>query len=174
MMAFSSNKSGISLRSSNRNLLEGNNASLNTEMGFYLASSASNTLAGNNASANKEVGIQLEKSVNCTLKSNMMEGNNYNFGVDGTSLPYFYHDIDASNSVDGKPIYYWINQSEREIPTDAGFVGIINSINITARDLTLTKNSVGLLLAYSVGSWIEIQTQRTSLVSFWVTRTIIH
>ncbi len=150
----SNNKSGISLTSSNRNLLEGNVASLNTGMGFYLASSASNTLADNKASANKEVGIQLDKSGNCTLKSNMMEGNYYNFGVTGDSLPHFYHDIDASNRVDGKPIYYWIDQQEREIPKDAGFVGIIDSINITARDLTLTKNSVGLLLAYSVGSEI--------------------
>jgi len=151
----SNNWSGISLRSSNRNLLEDNNASSNTGMGFYLLSSASNSLAGNKASANKEVDIQLEKSVNSTLTNNMMEGNDYNFGVTGNSLLHFYHDIDASNSVDGKPIYYWINQSEREIPMDAGFVGIINSINITARDLTLTKNSVGLLLAYSVGSWID-------------------
>ena len=151
----SNNKSGISLRSSNRNLLEDNVASLNTGMGFYLLSSASNTLAGNKASANKAVGIQLDKSGNCSLTDNMMDGNHYNFGVTGDSLPHFYHDIDTSNRVDGKPIYYWIDQQEREIPKDAGFVGIIDSINITARDLTLTKNSVGLLLAYSVGTWIK-------------------
>jgi parallel beta-helix repeat protein len=151
----SNNKSGISLRSSNGNLLEDNVASLNTEMGFYLLSSTSNTLAGNKASANKEVGIQLDKSGNCALTNNMMEGNDYNFGVDGANFIHFYHDIDASNRVDGKPIYYWINQSDREIPKDAGFVGIINSKNVTARDLTLTKNSVGLLLAYSVNSGIE-------------------
>ncbi len=151
----SNNKSGISLTSSNRNLLEGNVASLNTGMGFYLASSASNTLAGNKARANKEIGIQLDKSSSCSLINNMMEGNHYNFGVTGDSLLHFYHDIDTSNRVDGKPIYYWIDQQEREIPMDAGFVGIIDSINITARDLTLTKNSVGLLLAYSVGTWIK-------------------
>ena len=151
----SNNKSGISLTSSNRNLLEDNIASLNTGMGFYLASSTSNTLAGNKARANKKVGILLEESINSTLTNNMMEGNYLNFGVAGNSLPYFYHDIDASNRVDGKPIYYWINQSEREIPKDAGFVGIINSINITARDLMLTKNSVGILVAYSVGSEID-------------------
>jgi parallel beta-helix repeat protein len=151
----SNNKSGISLTSSNRNLLEGNVASLNTEMGFYLVSSTSNSLADNKASANKKVGIHLENSGNCTLTNNMMEGNYYNFGVTGDSLPHFYHDIGGSNRVDGKPIYYWIGQQEREIPKDAGFVGIIDCINITARDLTLTKNSVGLLLAYSVGSWID-------------------
>nr|QNO56995.1 hypothetical protein MGAOFDBH_00012 [Methanosarcinales archaeon ANME-1 ERB7] len=151
----SNNKSGISLTSSNRNLLEDNVASSNTEMGFYLLSSVSNTLAGNKARANKEVGIQLEKSGNSTLTNNMMEGNYYNFGVTGDSLPHFYHDIGGSNRVDGKPIYYWIDQREREIPADAGFVGIIDSLNITARDLTLTKNSVGVLLAYSVGSWIK-------------------
>ena len=151
----SNNKSGISLTSSNRNLLEGNVASLNTKMGFYLASSTSNSLAGNKASANKEVGIHLEKSGNSTLTNNMMDGNYYNFGVTGDSLLHFYHDIDTSNRVDGKPIYYWIDQQEREIPKDAGFVGIIDSINITVRDLTLTKNSVGLLIAYSVGSEID-------------------
>ena len=151
----SNNKSGISLTSSNRNLLKGNVASLNTEMGFYLLSSTRNTLADNTARANKEVGIQLEKSGNCSLTNNIMEGNYYNFGVTGDSPRHFILYIDASNRVDGKPIYYWINQSEREIPMDAGFVGIIDSLNITARDLTLTKNSVGLLLAYSYGSWIK-------------------
>jgi len=151
----SNNKSGISLTSSNRNLLKDNIASSNTEMGFYLASSTSNSLADNKASANKEVGIHLDKSDTCTLKSNMMEGNYYNFGVGGANFIHFYHDIDASNRVDGKPIYYWINQSDREIPKDAGFVGIINSKNITARDLTLTKNSVGLLVAFSKRSWID-------------------
>jgi len=128
---------------------------LNTEKGFYLVSSTSNSLADNKASANKEVGILLDKSGNSTLTNNMMEGNYHNFGVDGDSLPHFYHDINASNHVDGKPIYYWIDYRERQIPTDAGFVGIIDCINITVRDLTLTNNNVGVLVAYSVGSEIE-------------------
>jgi parallel beta-helix repeat protein len=151
----SNNKSGISLTSSSRNIFKDNIASLNNGMGFYLVSSTSNTLAGNKANANNEVGIHLEKSGNSTLANNMMEGNYRNFGVAGDSLPHFYHDIDASNRVDGKPIYYWINLSDREIPKDAGFVGIINCINITTRALTLTKNTVGILVAYSAGSWID-------------------
>ena len=151
----SNNKSGISLMSSNRNFLKDNVASSNTKMGFYLVSSTSNSLADNKASANKEVGIHLEGSGNSTLKNNIMDANNYNFGISGDTLIHFYHDIDASNRVDGKPIYYWINQSEREIPTDAGFVGVIDSINITMRNLTLANNIVGILIAYSVGSWID-------------------
>ena len=29
-------------------------------------------------------------------------------------------DIDSSNLVDGKPTYYWINQHNKAVPTDAG------------------------------------------------------
>ncbi|KAF5410234.1 MAG: hypothetical protein C5S38_10400 [Candidatus Methanophagaceae archaeon] len=46
-------------------------------------------------------------------------------------------------------------EPHKQIPSDAGFVGIINSINITVKDLTLTNNWEGVLLVNSSDSKIE-------------------
>jgi len=67
---------------------------------------------------------------------------------------YFIHDIDSSNTVDGKPIYYWVNQQNRTVPVDAGYVALIYSTNITAKNLDLKNNYQGLLLVETENSLI--------------------
>jgi len=84
-----------------------------------------------------------------------MSGNNHNFGVGGSSLSDYIQDIDTNNKVDGKPIYYWVNHQDGQVPGDAGYVGVVNSTNITVRDLVLTRNDQGVLLAYTNNSRIE-------------------
>jgi parallel beta-helix repeat protein len=92
-----------------------------------------------------------------------MSGNTYNFGVtsyhDSERIhdkhSYYTHKIDASNTVDGKPIYYWVNQQDQEIPDDAGYVGVVNCTNITVRGLTLTNNDQGVLFVCTNNSRIE-------------------
>jgi parallel beta-helix repeat protein len=153
--ARSNNRDGYSLDSSNNNILINNIANLNNKIGIRLIHSNENTLINNTASLNNEVGISLEASCNSTLKNNRMDGNYYNFGVIGDNVYHLFQSIDATNLVDEKHVYYWVGQRNREIPNDAGFVCIVNSINITVRDLTLTKNSAGVLLAYSMLSRIE-------------------
>ncbi|MEA1906904.1 MAG: NosD domain-containing protein, partial [Euryarchaeota archaeon] len=130
-----------------------NNASKN-DYGIRLWNSSDNTLTENNASDNW-YGIYLHSSSNNTLASNAMSGNNYNFDVSGDSLSHYIQKIDTGNIVDGKPIYYWVDQRDKQIPGDAGFVGVANSTNITVRDLTLTKNHAGVLFAYTENSRIE-------------------
>jgi len=153
--ARSNNRDGYSLDYSNNNILINNIANLNNEIGISLIHSNKNTLINNSASANNEIGISLEASGNSTLKNNRMDGNYYNFCVIGDSVYDLIQNIDATNLVDEKHVYYWVDQQNRVIPNDAGFVCIVNSLNITARDLTLTRNSVGVLLAYSMLSRIE-------------------
>ena len=150
-----SNKfSGIRLDSSSNNTLNSNNASSNPGHGFWLDSSSNNTLVNNNAS-NNSFGIQLYSSPNNTLIGNIMSGNTYNFYVYGDNLSQYVQDIDTSNKVDGKPVCYWVNHRDEQVPGDAGFVGIVNSTNITVKDLNLTKNGQGMLLAYTENSVVE-------------------
>jgi len=146
---------GILLNASNNNTLIYNIAKLNDGAGISLISSDNSALTQNTASANNEVGISLYTSSNCTLTSNMMAGNYYNFAVSGSGINHVIHSIDASNLVDGKPVYYLVKQQDRAIPKDAGFVGVVRSSNITVKDLTLTNNSVGVMVAYSVNTSIE-------------------
>jgi len=148
-----SNTYGIHLDSSSNNTLTNNTAS-NNNFGINLNSSCSNTLS-NNAASNNYDGIFLAGSSNNTLTNNTMSGNNYNFAVQGSSLSHYIQDIDTSNKVDGKPMYYWVNHHDEQVPVDAGFVGIVNSTNITVNDLALTKNGEGVVLAHTENSRIE-------------------
>jgi len=146
---------GIILSSSSDNTLTNNNANSNKHRGIILSSSSDNTLTNNNANSNKYYGIYLDYSSNNTLASNTMLENKYDFDVSGSSLSEYTQNIDTSNTVDGKPIYYWFNQKDRQIPVDAGFVGVVNGTNITVKDLTLTNNGNGVLFAYTENSRIE-------------------
>ena len=112
-------------------------------------------LTDNNAS-NNEIGICVLLSSNNTLANNTMSENTCNFGIYGLhNLSEYTQNIDTSNTVDGKPIYYWVDQRDKEIPYNAGFVGVVNSTNITVKDLTLTNNVQGVLFAYTENSRIE-------------------
>jgi len=91
-----------------------------------------------------------------------MSGNDYNFGVDGYSLSHYTQTIYLNNTVDGKPIYYWVDQQGRQIPTDAGYVGVVNSTNIIVRDLNLIKNLQGILFMNTSNSIIENVTANSN------------
>ena len=147
---------GISLYESSNNVLTNNNASNNRYYGIYLDSSSNNTLTNNTASNHNWNGIRLLFSSNNTLTNNTMSGNSYyNFGVSGGSLSDYIQSIDTSNTVDGKPIYYLVDEQDKQIPANAGYVGLVNSTNITVRDLILTNNWEGVLFAYTKNSRIE-------------------
>jgi parallel beta-helix repeat protein len=57
------------------------------------------------------------------------------------------NDVDATNMVDGKPIYYWINERDMTVPLDAGCVILYNCQNIRAENLTLNNNLNGMIMA---------------------------
>ncbi len=80
-----------------------------------------------------------------------MSNNSYNFNVGEFA---FFNDVDASNTVDDKPIHYWVNQQDRTVPSDAGYVALINCINITVQNLNLTNNRQGVLLTSTTNSKI--------------------
>jgi len=174
----SNNDRGIYLHSSSSNMLQSNNADSNSYDGIHLDSSSKNTLANNTANSNEYYGIFVDSSSNNTLANNTASNNNhgirlyyssngntltsntmsenmYNFGVSGSSLSDYTQNIDTSNTVDGKPIYYWVDQKDRPIPNNAGYVGVVNGTNITVSDLTLTNNREGVLFAYTENSRIE-------------------
>ncbi|MEA1865918.1 MAG: NosD domain-containing protein [Euryarchaeota archaeon] len=153
----SGNRDGICpYYGSSNNTLTSNTASGNYLHGIYLRGSSNNTLASNIASGNRD-GIHLSDSGNNTLQGNTMSGNMYNFGVLGgpSILSDYTQNIDVSNTVEGKPIYYWVDQHDKQIMGDAGFVAAVNSTNITVKDLTLTNNIQGVLFACTEKSRIE-------------------
>jgi parallel beta-helix repeat protein len=138
-----------------------------TDSGIYLNHSF-NTSISNNKVSNNNLGIYLSSSPNSILRNNNMTGNQYNFGVFGHNLQEYIYDIDVSNIVDGKPVIYWVNQTNKQPPANAGYVAIINSTKITVENLTLTKNWQAVLYAYTTNSTIKNVTVTSNKDAIWL------
>ena len=151
----SNNRHGIYLWwSSNNNTIRENLIESNDADGIHLAISGHNELMNNTVNRNHEYGIYLWSwdSTN-TLRGNRMSGNKYNFAV-----PYsFDDDVDTTNLVDCKPIYYIKNASDITIDgaTNAGTVYCVNCKNITVKDLVLANNDAGVCFYNTNSSRIE-------------------
>ncbi|RLI41803.1 hypothetical protein DRO69_11145 [Candidatus Bathyarchaeota archaeon] len=170
---------GIKLYQSNNNIINNNTIIDNDEAGIYLYESSGNSVENNNITKNG--GVYLVRSfgnsivnnsvsdsyrgiyLSCgssgnVLTFNKMNNNKYNFGITAdypVSVTHFYNDINTSNVINGKPIYYWVNVMNKEIPSDAGYVAVINSVNVTINGLNLTNNYQSILLAFTSRSVIR-------------------
>jgi len=149
-------QSGIYLTSSNNNNLTNNDISDNG-YGIHLDNSDNNNLTNNDISDNTGNGIHLDTSDNNNLTNNKMSVNTCNFYIQGTSISHFIQNIDTTNTVDGKLIYYLVGASHTVIDSfsNAGFVGVINGNNITVKNLALTKNGQGVLFVNITNSLID-------------------
>ena len=67
-------------------------------------------------------------------------------------IPYLINDIDASNTINSKPMYYWINQQDKTVPSNAGYVGLVNCTNVTVRNL---QDVSDILVAFTTDSLIS-------------------
>jgi parallel beta-helix repeat protein len=153
---------GIYLVNSERNFIYDNNiihstlgGLMGTDIwGLLLESSSSNTLSKNNIQSN-EHGIRLHDSGGNNLTFNEMTDNFYNFGVTGTEIEHFPQEINTSNKVNGAPIYYWVGVNGSTIPTDAGYVGLVNSQNITVTNVSINNNYQGILIVNTSNSMVD-------------------
>ncbi len=146
---------GIGLVASSRNIIINNQLEHCELSGIYIGEalwtgSDYNTVANNTISFSTQgEGLFIYGSTGNNLSRNTMMNNLYNFGVDGEALPDFVNLVDTSNTVDSKPIYYWIDEQDNTVPLDAGYVGLVNSTNIVVENLSLTSNRQGVLLAFT-------------------------
>jgi parallel beta-helix repeat protein len=124
------------------------------ERGIQLDDSSNNTISANNVT-NNEFGIVLyTSSSNNTLRYNDASNNRYNLGIFTESASGYIQDIDDSNTVNGKPVYYWVNRQDMVVPLDAGYVILVNCTRIIVKNLNLTNNMQGVALAFTTDSII--------------------
>ncbi len=142
---------GIYLLDSSHNIIDANWVGKNNSYGIYLHGSSSNNLTANYVH-NNSYGIYLLDSSNSVLRDNILENNTYNFDVRG----YYQQDIDTSNTINGKPIYYIVGQSNLVFneTMSIGYLGLISCNNIKVENLTFTDNGQGILLADTSSSTI--------------------
>lgn len=121
-------------------------------LGIGLYSSHNNNI--NSCSVEKNtVGIDLGFSNNNSFRGNRINNNFLNFGYGYYDLWFnlppceFYQDIDETNTINGKPIYYIINKENLKINAkNAGFIALISCNNVTIEHALIKNNLQGLLL----------------------------
>ena len=88
-------------------------------------------------------GLQLGYTTNNTFRNNTLEHCGI---VINCNFPYeLYHDIDTSNVIDGKPVYYLQGENDKELneSSNAGYVILVSCDNITIRNLSCHGVTVG-------------------------------
>jgi len=155
------------------NSIVSNNLADNSN-GIIISRSHNNRITGNNVT-NNDLGIWLESSSGNMLRNNVLDDNGESFGVSSAPahcrLSDFIQDIDVSNTVNGKHICYWVNRRDEEVPSDAGFIGLVNCTNITIKNQELKNNVQGVLLAYTNNSRIQDLNVTNNIVGIHLYRS---
>ncbi|MEJ2242893.1 MAG: right-handed parallel beta-helix repeat-containing protein [Candidatus Bathyarchaeota archaeon] len=119
--------------------------------GFGMLIHATDTLISDNYIANNgNFGIQFYDH-NATFRNNIFDNNwggpfqipERSMENPGEPLAISSDNIDSSNTVDGKPIYYWVNESDKTVPSEAGYIYLDNCRNIEVNNLAINRNSTG-------------------------------
>lgn len=152
----SDNYAGIFLYLSSGNSISDNNASNNTLGISVTYDSDVNYIADNNVSENWR-GIHLSSSSSNTITGNLMVEDG--ISLEGSSLEYWNtHIIDTSNTVNGKPVYYWKNVTGGTIPLGAGQVILSNCTDVIVENQNVSGGSVGFQISFSSDNTIANNT----------------
>lgn len=149
---LSENGLAISFDSSGENILVGNSIQ-NGSYGMYFDYSFSNRLVNNSIRNASSFGLYFLSSSGNILTTNKMV--NCSFMVYGNSLDEYFNSVDVSNTVNGKPLCYLMNQIDYKVREDAGEVILVNSSHCIVKDLNLDSGTVGITLAYSSHNMIQ-------------------
>jgi len=171
---FSSNLNGIemTLQSSHNKIVENNFENNELGLELYSIDPGSNNIISENNIKNNTFGMVIRNFTYTHILNNKFEANNYGLFVgvgSGTKLEnnvfsdnaYAFGasntegaSIDTTNTVNGKPIYHWVNQHDKTVPEDAGYVALIGCSGITVQNLDLSGNYHGVFLGSTINSTV--------------------
>jgi len=145
------NAVGIYLLDSNESQIEGNQVINNTKTGIFIESSYGCMVTRNILKNNSITGLNLWKGQNNILRGNLISGSKWNFDADG------HNDIDTSNLIDGRLIYYLVGKSNIILDENsrAGAVYCINCSHIIIKNLIFNNTDMGVLFDNTINSRIE-------------------
>jgi len=152
-----------------------NNISYNDRLGIYLLQPDSSTILNNvivnnngtgisvfhsddniilnNTVSNNARGLRLISSFSATLSGNHFINNG--ISIDGQVLPHYIHEIDTSNNVNHKSVYYFKNQNSLTTPSDVGQIMLINCSDSIIEKSVITNTDIGLFLYKSYNITIK-------------------
>ena len=163
------NNNGIYLGNSNNNSVSGNIANDNRCDGIVLYFSNDNTILGNIANGNV-YGIRIRNSDNNTVSGNTANDNFHGLWIDYSDNNTISGNImnecglllsgnlemlnsliiDTTNLVNGKPLYYYLNEINLDPNnfTNAGQVILVSCTDSLISNLNTSKSSIGISLHY--------------------------
>ena len=158
---FALNGEGIEINHDNPvsgcNELIDNTINTSSDHGIYFYYAKDNFLLNNSIHNCSRYGIWLLKSPNNELASNEMWDSRYNFGMmsghdKDTGSGDTNNTVHTNNTVDGKIIYIWVGKTKSTIPSDAGYVALVNCSQITVENLTISKVGEGIVAFQTTSS----------------------
>jgi len=142
---------GIKLNFSDNNAISGNTVIDSNENGIYLFYSDTNTISGNTIINSFREGIYLWHCKDTIMLENKM--NECGLGLSGYLT---LNNIDTTNLVNGKPLYYYTNEINlgSDNFTNAGQAILVNCHNSSIVNLNTSYGSTGILLYYCDNNYI--------------------
>ena len=113
-----------------------------------------------NSAGSNYYGFYIEDSEWESLSGNRMDGNRYNFGIEGNCASQNVPEVESSNLLDGKPLYILSGVSDYVLDahSDAGSVCLLNCLNVTVRDLVFRDGRFGVYISGTERASIENNT----------------
>jgi parallel beta-helix repeat protein len=139
---------GLILTDHNDRISVLDNTFIHNDVGIDIQSTTNSSFIGNLVNGNS-AGIMISSgSHNDTFYENEISNSTWDFGIDNwrgypNSLD---HRISDNNTINGKPIYFWTGQSHKTVPSNAGYVGLVNCDNITVTGQNLSHLWQGIIV----------------------------
>jgi parallel beta-helix repeat protein len=143
---------GIAANSSASNRIANNTF---IHCGMSIANASNSNWIANNAINGSGKAIAIDSSQNNWFRNNTLNYNMYSFEVVGSTVPDYQQVVDSSNTIEGKPIYYWIHRTNDAVPSDAAYIVLVNCINITVENPVLSMSSKSLVLVNTTASTVK-------------------
>jgi parallel beta-helix repeat protein len=122
--------------------------------GISLLSKSSNCIISGNHLVNNVVAFDFTYAPNNILTNNSLENNCNSIIIDGN----WENSIDSSNTINGKPIYYFVNQKDLVINPSGypkiGYFALVNCTRITVKNLDFSNRSIGIIMVSTTNSII--------------------
>jgi parallel beta-helix repeat protein len=154
---------GINLSHANNSYIIDNDCSGNW-YGIQIEYSNNNTISGNTDND----GILIFGSGNTTVSGNIM--NHYGLGIYGSLEEISSYDIDTTNLVNGKPLYYYTNEVNLGSGnfTNAGQVILVNCNDSLISNLNISDSSKAISLHYCNNNNISGNTANNNSLGIYL------
>ncbi|MBN1280019.1 MAG: right-handed parallel beta-helix repeat-containing protein [Candidatus Thermoplasmatota archaeon] len=131
--------------------------------GIFIWESTDNSFEDCSVDSSK-YGLLFTTAPDNTFTNTVLTNNVFNILVNGEYASDFVEDIDTTNTINGKPIYYLVGQSGITVPSTAGFVGLISCSDMTVDAV----DAYGLLLVDTTDSTISNSAFHGSIIGMFL------